>query len=72
MDWMIRKAATPASTTRMTMPAPLASPAKIRSPGCWTGLLSAGVSDGETVGALTASSLETDGDAPAGAGRSSP
>ena len=53
------------------MPAPWAIPAKMRSPGCWTGFVSAEASAGETVGALTASSLETDLDSTGGAERSS-
>ena len=51
------------------MPAPLASPANTRSPRCWTGLGSTGISAEETVGALTASSLKTDEDSVDGAGR---
>ncbi|GAA1839158.1 hypothetical protein GCM10009836_17770 [Pseudonocardia ailaonensis] len=46
----------------MKMPAPVALPAKIRSPSCWTGLGRAdpaGFAVGVVVGALTASSLRT-------------
>src|SRR4051794_30161022 len=51
---LMRKAATPARTSRMKMPEPLAAPEKMRSPGCRTARCVVGGSVGAFVAVTVA------------------